>query len=83
MADLWVVLAVLAFFGVCVALVCGCDLIIGPDDESELDDTGNVRRRGRDRQRCSPMTGENIAGLVLAVLLMLYLVAALVVPERF
>ena len=29
------------------------------------------------------MTGENIAGLVLAVLLVLYLVAALVVPERF
>jgi K+-transporting ATPase KdpF subunit len=29
------------------------------------------------------MTGENIAGLVLAVLLTLYLVAALVVPERF
>jgi K+-transporting ATPase KdpF subunit len=29
------------------------------------------------------MTGENIAGLVLAVLLLLYLVAALVFPERF
>lgn len=38
MADLWVVLGVLAFFGVCVALVRGCDLIIGPDDASELDD---------------------------------------------
>ena len=29
------------------------------------------------------MTGENIAGLVLALLLLLYLVAALVFPERF
>jgi K+-transporting ATPase KdpF subunit len=29
------------------------------------------------------MTGENIAGLVLAVLLGLYLVAALLFPERF
>jgi K+-transporting ATPase KdpF subunit len=29
------------------------------------------------------VTGENIAGLVLAVLLSLYLVAALLVPERF
>lgn len=29
------------------------------------------------------MTGENIAGLVLAVLLSLYLVAALLFPERF
>ena len=38
MADLWVVLGVLAFFGVCVALIRGCDLVIGPDDASELDD---------------------------------------------
>lgn len=29
------------------------------------------------------MTGENIAGLVLALLLSLYLVAALLFPERF
>ncbi len=29
------------------------------------------------------MSGENIAGLVLAVLLGLYLVAALLFPERF
>jgi K+-transporting ATPase KdpF subunit len=29
------------------------------------------------------MTGENIAGLVLAVLVLLYLVAALVMPEKF
>jgi K+-transporting ATPase KdpF subunit len=29
------------------------------------------------------MTAENIAGLVLAFLLLLYLVAALVMPEKF
>ncbi|HEY4402616.1 MAG TPA: K(+)-transporting ATPase subunit F [Acidimicrobiia bacterium] len=29
------------------------------------------------------MSGENIAGLVLAILLGLYLVAALLFPERF
>ena len=29
------------------------------------------------------MTGENIAGLVLSVLLLVYLVAALVFPEHF
>lgn len=29
------------------------------------------------------MSGENIAGLVLAVLLSVYLVAALLFPERF
>jgi len=38
MADLWVVLGVLAFFGVCVALIRGCDLVIGPDDASDLHD---------------------------------------------
>ena len=35
-ADLWVVLTVLGFFALCVALIRGCDLIIGPDDASEL-----------------------------------------------
>jgi K+-transporting ATPase KdpF subunit len=29
------------------------------------------------------MTGENIAGLVLAILLTIYLVAALIFPEKF
>jgi K+-transporting ATPase KdpF subunit len=29
------------------------------------------------------MTGENVAGLVLAVLVTVYLVAALLFPERF
>jgi K+-transporting ATPase KdpF subunit len=29
------------------------------------------------------MTGENIAGLVLSVLLVIYLFAALIFPERF
>jgi hypothetical protein len=36
MADLFVVVTVLAFFGLCVGLVWGCDKIIGPDDASDL-----------------------------------------------
>jgi len=36
MADVFVVVTVLAFFGLCVALVWGCDRIIGPDDTSDL-----------------------------------------------
>jgi hypothetical protein len=32
MADVWVLLLIVAFFSVCVALVRGCDRIIGPDD---------------------------------------------------
>ncbi len=40
MADLWVVVATLAFFGVCVAFVWGCDRIIGPDEHELLDEAG-------------------------------------------
>ena len=36
MADVWVLLLIVAFFGVCVALVRGCDLIIGGDDAADL-----------------------------------------------
>jgi hypothetical protein len=38
MADLWVGLTIVAFFGLCVALVVGCDRIIGPDEASDLED---------------------------------------------
>ena len=36
MADVWVVLLIVAFFGVCVALVRGCDVIIGADDAPDV-----------------------------------------------
>lgn len=36
MADVWVLLLVLGFFVVCVALVRGCDHIIGGDDSVDL-----------------------------------------------
>jgi hypothetical protein len=36
MADVFVVVTILVFFGLCVAFVRGCDRIIGPDDESDL-----------------------------------------------
>jgi len=39
MADLWVVLTVLAFFGLCVAFVYGCDRIIGPDDAYDFEES--------------------------------------------
>jgi hypothetical protein len=39
MADLWFVLVLLAFFGLCVAFVRACDVIIGPDGASDLRDT--------------------------------------------
>jgi hypothetical protein len=34
MADLWVVLTVVAFFAICVAFVAGCDRLIGSDAET-------------------------------------------------
>ena len=37
MADLLVLLLVLGFFGLCVGLVYGCDRIIGPDDDADLE----------------------------------------------
>jgi len=36
MADLLVVVTVVAFFALCVGLVWGCDRIIGPDDQTDL-----------------------------------------------
>ena len=36
MADMLVLLLIVAFFGLCVAFVRGCDRIIGPDDAEEL-----------------------------------------------
>ncbi len=44
-ADLWVVLTVLGFFGLCVAFVRGCDRIIGPDDAEDLLDEEAVEVR--------------------------------------
>ena len=38
MADVWVVLVVIGFFGICVAFVWGCDRIIGPDELDEADE---------------------------------------------
>jgi hypothetical protein len=35
MADVWVLLLIVAFFGVCVGLVRGCEVIIGPDESAE------------------------------------------------
>ena len=35
MADVWVLLLIVAFFGVCVAFVHGCAVIIGPDDSAD------------------------------------------------
>ena len=38
MADLLVVVAVVAFFVLCVAFTKACDVIIGPDDPEDLAD---------------------------------------------
>jgi hypothetical protein len=38
MADVWVLLLIAAFFGVCVAFVRGCDAIIGTDAGEDRDE---------------------------------------------
>jgi hypothetical protein len=48
MADAWVVLVTVAFFGLCVALVWGCDRIIGPDDASDLGDADEAEELATD-----------------------------------
>lgn len=35
MADVWVLLLIVAFFAICVAFVRGCDRIIGHDDSED------------------------------------------------
>ncbi len=42
MADVWVVVTMLAFFGLCVAFVYGCDRIIGPDEAYDLDESSET-----------------------------------------
>ena len=44
MADVWVLLLIAAFFGVCVALVRGCDVIIGADDLEDRGERDQVPR---------------------------------------
>jgi hypothetical protein len=39
MADLLVVVTVMAFFALCVGLVWGCDRIIGPDEHDLSDES--------------------------------------------
>jgi hypothetical protein len=47
MADFWVLILVFGFFGLCVAFVYGCDKIIGPDDDADLDEMA-AEDRGAD-----------------------------------
>jgi hypothetical protein len=48
-ADLWVVLTVVAFFALCVLLIRGCDRIIGSDETSELTVDAEPDGRGTPR----------------------------------
>lgn len=40
-------LLTLAFFAICVGLIKGCDLVIGPDELDELDEPGDVTVESR------------------------------------
>jgi hypothetical protein len=49
-ADLLVILTVVAFFGLCAALVRGCDHIIGPDDAEGIAGPEEIDVEPRDVQ---------------------------------
>ncbi len=50
MADVWVLLLIVAFFALCVAFVRGCESIIGPDDASELSESEPSEADARERE---------------------------------
>jgi len=50
MADVWVLLLILAFFAVCVGLVRGCDRIVGGDDTIERDTLEPVETGARETE---------------------------------
>ncbi len=50
MADVWVLLLIAAFFAVCVALVRGCDRIIGAGDAETLETPEPVAAGTRDTE---------------------------------
>jgi hypothetical protein len=50
MADVWVLLLIAAFFAVCVALVRGCDLIIGAGETDALETSEPAAAGTRDTE---------------------------------
>lgn len=50
MADVWVLLLIVAFFALCVALVRGCDRIIGADDTDELGESASSAAEMRETE---------------------------------
>jgi hypothetical protein len=46
MADFLVLVLVLGFFALCAGFVYGCDKIIGPDDDADLDEMAEEERGG-------------------------------------
>ena len=71
MGDIVFVIVTIAFFALCLLYVRGCELLVRSGEESPEGDRGDA------------VTADNIIGLILAVLLTGYLVAALLLPERF
>jgi hypothetical protein len=53
MADVWVLLLIVAFFALCVGFVRGCDRIIGPDAD-ELGSTSPEADTERDPAGVAP-----------------------------
>ena len=57
MADFWALILVLGFFGLCVAFVYGCDNVIGPDGDADLDDAADDAAEEREEYTELEVTG--------------------------
>ena len=81
MADVLVIAVLVAFFALAVVFVRACERIIGPDLEAEAPVDQTVPELPNPTAR--RMTGiESIVGLALSLLVTVYLVYALLFPEK-
>ena len=72
MADVVFVAVVIAFFALCVLYVRGLDRLVRSADDA--DQAGEI----------DPVMGaDNVIALIVSLLVIAYLVAALIFPERF
>ena len=85
MEDLMYIAIVVVFFALMLALVYACDRIIGSDEEA-LGSTPVARRRRRGRRggrlMLAFLDAKDFVGLVLGVALIVYLLFALLFPEK-
>ena len=82
MTDLVFVLALIGFFALCVGFVWCASASSGPTPRVSLSTGPDPIVDDRTARGGGGVSGDDWAGLILAILLAVYLVAALVIPEK-